>query len=333
MKKRVERKKSAGRPKIVPGYQWGEPLRGNDSLVVSRVGEELEIVAAVPSFLSGDHPSDLVQQYQLARKRQSKQLAGKDCPHVQFANAQTDNKLIEFVRRFGPVTCKSCQREPSADAIPLTHDDLEAPIQVLMRARQDLQELRNEQRIYQAALGLLIDLEKPDADYDFNTAKTRIATIGLGIQDWRKQRDREQTEKGRDCPPLWNVRESSIQRITALAEANRDPLLTPKLDARIVLCELVNIFPSLAFPNPLEMHSYIRFGVRPILYGILRRELLYPRETGICANTQCRAFFEIQRAGQHFCDADCSQRHRQRLYWKSKGKARRKKRAKRSDKN
>jgi hypothetical protein len=103
-------------------------------------------------------------------------------------------------------------------------------------------------------------------------------------------------------------------------------VLPPQLDARIVLCELVNVFPLRAFPNPAEMHSYIRFGIRPLLYNILRREFLQPRDVAVCANTHCRAFFEVERADQRFCDPVCSRQHRQREYWKDCGKTARRKR-------
>jgi hypothetical protein len=83
------------------------------------------------------------------------------------------------------------------------------------------------------------------------------------------------------------------------------------VDAQIAICELVNMFPALAFPNPSEMHSYIRFGIRPLLYSVLRREFLQPRDVGICANTQCRDFFDIERAGQQYCNEVCSRRQRQ----------------------
>jgi hypothetical protein len=89
---------------------------------------------------------------------------------------------------------------------------------------------------------------------------------------------------------------------------------------RIVICELLNSFPSIAFPNPFEMHSSIKYGVRPLLYALLRRQFFYPRGFAICTNTECRNFFNIERAGQQFCSPECSLRHRQRIYWEKRGK-------------
>lgn len=88
------------------------------------------------------------------------------------------------------------------------------------------------------------------------------------------------------------------------------------------------MFRPTIYPNLSEMHSSIRYGIRPLLYSLLRREFLYPRDVAICANSQCKEFFEIERAGQRFCSADCSLHQRQRDYWQDRGKKLREKRSK-----
>ena len=120
--------------------------------------------------------------------------------------------------------------------------------------------------------------------------------------------------------PLWRIRADSIQRLAELAKSGPDRLLPPQVDTRIVICEHVNFFPSIAFPNPAEMHSYIRFEIRPLLYSILRREFLQTRDVRLCGNTQCRAFFEVERAGQKYCDKKFTRNQRQREYWQVRGK-------------
>lgn len=327
MKKTVKAKRTlTSEPQLFIGYQWGEPPAGKSHFPVNRVGEELEITAAMPHYLSGDRACDLVRQYETARKDRSagKQRTGKDSPHIRFANANSDEELIEFVRNFGPVVCRSWELLPLTTPLGPRGSAGEVPENRLMKARQDLLELKREQRIYKTALGLLMELAKKPADFDVDAAKERIARIADDIQDWPRQWNRENKERGKN--PLWRVRGDSIRRVAALAKSELHRLLPPQVDARIALCELVNVFPSLAFPNPLEMHSYICFGIRPLLYSILRREFLQPREVGVCANTQCRAFFEVERAGQRFCDDQCSRRQRQRENWQTHGKTARKKR-------
>jgi hypothetical protein len=312
-------------PPLFIGYQWGEPPKGENSFLVNRVGEELEITAAMPEYLSDDRPCDFVRQYEIARKNRSigKQRTGMDSPHIRFANAVSDDELIEFVRRFGPVVVKNWKMLPFDPRLS-PQGAVESAVQMLMRAQQNLQELRIEQRIYKAALGLVVELAKRPAEYDFTTAKQQMIAIARNIQDWPRQWNREKKLRGRK--PLWRTRGDAMKRIAALARSGPDLFLPPQVDARIIICELVNVFPSLAFPNPPEMHSYILFGIRPLLYSVLRREFLHPRDVCICANTQCRAFFEVERAGQRYCDEECSRHQRQREYWKEHGEAVRKKR-------
>jgi hypothetical protein len=312
-------------PPLHVGHQWGEPPNGENSFLVNRVGEELEITAAMPDYVSRNHPCDLIRQYEIARKIRpiSKQRTGKDLPHIRFANADSDDELIDFVHSFGPVVSKSYVMLP----FDPPHGNWSAddpPLQVLTRARQDLHELRVEQQIYKATLGLVLELARTASEYDIDSAKEWMTDIARGVAEWPRQWNRERKERG--ISPLWRVSAHSIQRIAALAKSGRDPLLPPQLDARIVICELVNVFPSIAFPNPLEMHSYISFGIRPLLYSVLLREFLQPRDVGRCANTQCRDFFEVERTGQRYCNDQCSRRHRQREYWQFRGKEARQKR-------
>jgi hypothetical protein len=311
-------KNQIGYPPLYIGFQWGEPSVGEDSLRVEKVGGSLRITAARPDYLSENRPWDFIGQYEKARKKPSinKLELGKDSPHIEFANAKGDDELITFVRKFGPIVANSWKMLPiTVKPGPVETGD--SPLQILMRARQDFQELRAEQKIFRASLALVAELGKKDSEYDFESTKRKIAEIGEGIADWPRQWARER--KQRHQYPRWKISKESIGRIVHLSRSKRGGL-APQVDARIVLCELINAFPALAFPNPPEMHFYLRFGIRPLLYTILRREFFQPRDVAICANSQCRAFFEVQRAGQRFCNAVCSRRHRQRDYWEVQGK-------------
>ena len=324
-------KKKGGQPFHL-GYQWGDPVDGDDHLIVERVGTELRITAAMPDYQSENRPCDLMRQYSEARKNRSigKQRTGKNSPQIQFANASGDDELIEFVRKFGPVVCTTSKMlTATASTKPLKTANDET-VELLLKARQNLEELRKEQKIYRAALSLNWELAKEDIEYDHDHAQKQVTEIALGVQNWLRQWQREKKVRGKD--PLWKIREESVQRIKALAQSRRDVLLPPQVDARIAICEILNAFPSFAFPNPLEMHSYLLFGIRPLLYSVLRREFLQPREIDVCANSFCREFFEIERAGQRFCDEICSRQQRQREYWQANGKTLRRKRLKAQEK-
>jgi len=91
-----------------------------------------------------------------------------------------------------------------------------------------------------------------------------------------------------------------------------------------VICELINAFKpwvyrwgSRAIEGP---HWDRRYGIKPLLFHILRREYVERDGIAVCANVQCRQLFEIERAGQRFCGEQCSRRQRQRDYWKAHGK-------------
>jgi len=136
-----------------------------------------------------------------------------------FANAESDDELIDFVRSFGPVISKSWKILPFDPRIrPKGTDGSE--VQVLMRAQQNLQELRIEQRIYKAALGLVIELVKKPAEFDFDGAKRRMVEIARIIQGWPRQWNREKKLRGQN--PLWKIRGTRCDESQRL----RDPAPT-----------------------------------------------------------------------------------------------------------
>lgn len=312
---------------IHPGFYWAEPLRAGAKLDVKRVGKDLHITGLFPRYEVRDHPSDLIRQHEIARQNRRSQRTGKDSPHILFANANSDEKLIEFVGRFGPVVARSADVMPESTLhlINLPGKPLPpGPDRPLLTAKQDMQELRNERLIYSSAFALIMELAR--SEFNYLSAQRLIGEIASHIRDWPRQWKRERLQSRRE--PFWRLTADSLQRIQQLSSSRPDTFLPPILDARIVMCELLNVFRATAFPNPLEMHSSIKHGIRPLLYSILRREFLHPHDVGVCANTQCREFFEVERADQQFCTPECSLRQRQREYWRKTGKKRRKKRLK-----
>jgi hypothetical protein len=307
---------------VSPGFQWAEPVDGNQELQVEQVGAELHITGLLPLYERKDRPTDLIRQYDIAAKYRGvgKQRATGDSPEILFANADTDDKLVAFVRRFGPVIAKQA------------YTNFERPEKGLSEPRfpprlcavQDLRELRNEQLIFRSALVLMMQLT--ESPFDFLSAQRLIGEIASRIIDWPKQWERERVQSKKE--PFWNFRADVLQRIKQLAVGGPDCLLPSALDGRIVLCELVNSFRPIVFPNPLEMHASIKYGIRPLLYAILRRQFISPRDVSACANSQCRNLFNIDRTGQQFCCTECSIHQRQRTYWSERGKKLRKKRLK-----
>jgi len=304
--------------RLHPGFQWAEPPQKGGDLEVEQVGSDLHVSGLFPRYQAEDAPSDLIRQFEKAPKncRIGQQRTGKESPDMRFANADSDEKLIAFVRRFGPVVAKCVRYIPDKES-----GEPQSP--AMLKAHQHMQELRNEHLIYRAALRLIILLK--EYDFDFELARTLLREISAHIGDWPQQWERERSQ--RQSEPIWKLSTESLRRIEGLTSGDVGWPFSPTALGRIVICELLNSFRGMAFPNLLEMHSSIKYGIRPLLYSILRRQFFAPRDFAACANTQCRDFYNVERAGQQFCSPKCSLQQRQRTYWKKRGKKLRKERS------
>jgi hypothetical protein len=116
-----------------------------------------------------------------------------------------------------------------------------------------------------------------------------------------------------DAPSIWSIL-----------------LTTPYRASHFVLCHLLNAFDARieCFHGDRAVqelpYGAVRFGIRPVLYLILKHIYLGSTGVQICANDRCRHFFESKRGGQLYCSPDCSQQFRQREYWATSGSTRRK---------
>jgi len=284
------------------------------------------IVRGRSSFETPDESfPDLLGEYRRAPKNWSKKHGGKDLPHLQFANADTDEKLVTFVKRFGPVVVRSVQAETPGTGIRVVE--------------QDLEELRTERTIYKAAVTLTVDLGR-DAKQTAAVLDS-ISTIAHGVQTWPRQLQRERKMRREDVEPKWHFDERALRYVEELSlnarriepEEGLDKVSIFSVSAdpidagHRVLCALLNAFRTRIYrwgdrtvegPDP-----DLRYGIRPLLYYILRRTYLGENTVAICANEKCREAFEINRAGDRFCKPDCSRHQRQREYWAASGKLRR----------
>jgi hypothetical protein len=331
LQKKVTQRRSANTRRLgevlhpIAGYQWGEPFQGEESFRLTRNGNIIEITAVMPRYESAEHPSDLIRQYELAHKAQKVSKGhSKDAPHIRFANAESDDALIDFVLSFGPVVASTWTNRVPHLLTEMPESEGSSYIELPIWAEQNLVELRNEQSIYKAALELVFELVKKEKEYDEKAAKAKIAVIARLVRSWPLQWRRERKARGK--APLWKVQPSVIERIDAMTTRKPLDFLPPQVDARIVLSELINVFPAFVFPNLAEMHSYQCYGIRPLLYSLLRKEFVHSSDTAVCVNTKCRQFFEVERSEQKYCSPDCSRQHRQRDYWQQSGKALRGKR-------
>src|SRR5206468_5950632 len=119
--------------------------------------------------------------------------------------------------------------------------------------------------LYHSALSLAKEFHRssstPRDTYDDELGRNLIRDIASNVHDWPNQWQREREQRDKD--PFWQPGSFLVSEIEQLAIASRDPFLPPILDARIVICELLNTFPSRVFPNLTTAHSTIRYGIRP----------------------------------------------------------------------
>lgn len=314
-----------------PSFVWGKDISvkvGPDELEVSAVVPLLqEELAAAP---------DALREYRRAVSRSwAQKRLGKNSPHIKFANADNDQKLVRFVEQFGPVVVSSVRTEERA--VPPEGPFYFPTSQTVVVARQDLAELRDERQVYHAALVLMRELQLKKCNTQ--TIQDCISEIAEKVSEWPKQWERERQLRvggpGYAHQPYWHFGEDNLRHLeTYLYWATRKSSGDPWREAvappgpisagHYVMCELVNAFNPLVYPwgdAPVEApHWDLTAGIRPVLYYVLRREYLQAGGIGICRNTECRNLFEIERSGQEFCGEVCSRLQRQREYWRKIGK-------------
>src|ERR1700686_3687615 len=90
-----------------PPFVWAKDIS------VTVCGDELE-VSGTRVMLEEESRAvpNLLREYRQAVSRHGPQRRqGKNSPHIQFANAETDQELIKFVQSFGPIVVSSLRTE------------------------------------------------------------------------------------------------------------------------------------------------------------------------------------------------------------------------------
>jgi len=333
---------------------------------------EAEQIPDGPLFVSGKVPA-LDDDLEIERDPHHRYLSsvklrfgqkgtGLLSPHVQFANAVSDQDLLEFVREFGPVAATDVpEADPAENFTASTDSEGLAAQSTTVAAYENLSSLRNERRIYAAALSLLSELKRGKDKSQRDQIRAYISEIAEGISSWPEQwlREKEWRDAHSAGPIPWHfdfLSRDYIWRMKFAADRERPAPrredypdtdsyreakyrhsaekvvgTTPHVAGQGVLCKLINSFPTeirYIGHHPVDTLPFaaLKFGVRPGLYLILKHVCFGQSGTKICHNDQCNRFFVSQREGQVFCGPECSQRHRQRIYWSAKGSRRRKRR-------
>ena len=244
------------------------------------------------------------------------QRAGDSSSVYQFADATDDERLLAFVREFGPVWGKvvSSSKE-SEDFSTLT-------------VAQSFESLRREQEIFAAAVKLLQELNRnARADpLEIVFAMTRIVPPQL-----RPSKGFPHKETCRNfITPLPASPEAMSYPIAVRFAAvavdlwcsdgvptdEKKPAVVSL--ARQVLCDLLNLHSPVLVPvegEVIELPVIPNEGIREALYFQLRRDFLANRQIGICLN--CGSHFTVFRRGTKGCSAACKTALRNQKYWET----------------
>ena len=298
-----------------------------ERITVERDGEQLIVRGEGRTGLATRQgmasQNDLLWQYaQFTKPWTGKDRTGTRLPHIQFANAMTDEDLIGFVRRFGPLLASVSSL---SDRNPVV--------------TQDLRVLRRERLLFAGAIRLLPEINR-DKRRNGAVVAEALAEISEGtvrsapLVKMHERRERYEVHEHklalvnvfRDMGEEGGFSDSAV--VSTSIKELRDRELLWKYGQR-ALCLLLNRYPPLFLPvagRIMEAPPYDVGGILPVLYYMLRQDFLREQPSGICARVECGRFFVIERSGQRFCCAECSRLQRQREYWNDKGKARRQER-------
>ena len=308
---------------------YGPSVWASEIIVAVR-GDRLLISGKVPFSDSDLKSSDDLFLTYLQTRESPKKGARNQSAHLQFANARNDEDLIAFARRFGPVAASEVNLERCADD---GSEDLGS--REIVNAVQGLKELGREQGIYRACLRLLGELVRGEKDASLAVIRECASFVVPGVSQWLRDWDRECVSRNRKKlgPPSWQFQTedyNALLRFQAMAGSEPCGLAgyDPFRAGHEVLCGILNAFPTrieFLLDRPVETipPESLLYGVRPLLYLILRHEYLTQIGMEVCANSACGRLFVIERLHQKFCDEACSRRFRQRQYWADRGSQRR----------
>ena len=328
------------------------PMVWGVDLAVKRLSSDLILISGKVPVLEEDFKrgKDLYSSYlSSVRTHFAQKNSGGLSPHIRFANAASDQELLNFVEEYGPIAPIDVKqfRPEEPPGPPGASLQFIAALREERCATENISSLRRERRIYAAALGLLTELRKGEKKARRSAIRNYISEIVVGVEAWPDQWERESNWRVANCPfPIaWRFDSGRLDRLWNLEAAadwepsSEDESLEARLGSalrmstfsagQLVLCELVNSFPiEIEFfdNHPVESLPVeaVSFGIRPGLYLLLRRECFARGGAVICGNDRCERFFTSERAGQSFCSPVCSQQSRQRKYWSTVGSKKRK---------
>ena len=281
---------------------------------------------------------------------------GRTSPHIIFANARSDDELVSFVAEFGPVAAKEVEEIKPSDPVASDEFDwrisilavqdlatLRSERQIYASALELLTEIRRGEgeadvEVIKKHISMIAEGASQWPEQWEAEQKWRASNGPFPIA-WRFDSNHRDYLWGlkydvyhRKPPGSDSLGEQQFDEETSFTASETDDpstwsalLTTPYRAAHLVLCLLINAFDTKiqCFHGDRAVETLpfapVPFGIRPVLYLILKHIYLGSVGVQVCANDRCRRFFESKRAGQAYCKQECSQQHRQRKYWSDRG--------------
>ncbi len=275
----------------MPKERWTTPIWA-EGISVEREGDSLIVTGknhtAFPVTGVAVGADLLTQSVPLASWSGNRR---KKPPHIEFANATTEDKLIEFCRRWGPFDGSPGEWESRAP---------DSPRGWKIVVREDLPTLRGRQKAFSGMARLIAEIQssKPNPERLFQYY-AQLCT-----------------------PPP--EREAFFQSLS-----RGEPAKAACEYVQTVLCILLSHYPPHLYPTtgggPVELPplNILGAGVRHALYCFLRLEYLQKDRLGLGVCPRCDDVFAKERYGAVFCGEDCSKLYRSLEYYREHGRERR----------
>jgi hypothetical protein len=250
--------------------------------------------------------------------------------HLVFANSTSQEALINFVEKYGPAVA-----EPSSVVLRAPKYSSEG-VETELRAEQEWETLRREQRTFSAALQVLEQIRsaKVDPDALFPAARELVVGTSFWVDRYEHEAEARRSRPWQDSPSwIWTAKhqERAVALMNLLLPLNeKGAAKRAEGQAHALLCQVLNGFPVQLTQYkgiPLEMPSEdVSFGILPVIYFLLRCDYRWTARVARCAWKGCTRWF---RMGAHHSGC-CSQKHslkyRQWVYYRAKGKKTRQRR-------
>jgi hypothetical protein len=277
----------------------------------------------------------------------------QDPPHVEFANATTPAALLEFVRKWGPISgpVHLTTEDVGPDGLPDSKATVgkQASITVTKLTKGYRIEIvvsengREKSKKVIRAKGFS---QKINAEFN--------VIVYQSLAELRKEQQifeataRLIAELQSKAPDSKRIVDSCSRMATSIPlKVGREVLQPSRYASRLVtngnrrdvllaeeyLCDVLNRFPTRIYATgegPVELppidNDFFGQGIKGVLYAFLRMEYLRPRGRlglGVCCNPKCNKIFAKERRGAKYCDKNCSHKDRGLKYYYQSGRAKR----------